>query len=127
MPDELKSAITAAVLLAMISLAGLAWVLWRMRQSQIAPPATAPELQLMRCPRCASDMESGYTLATRGITFRKQRDQVGWLDNAVWTALPNTMAMGFRLPMNPCLHCSACRLLMIDYSRQVFARKPGPA
>ena len=73
-----------------------------------------PEL---KCPKCNTYMEVGYTLASKGMLFRNRHAKFKW--NALGKLIPNTANLGFSPKANLSWKCDNCKLIILDYSCQI--------
>ena len=73
-----------------------------------------PEL---KCPKCNNYMEIGYTIASRGLLFRKKDETFKLVETG--KLIPNTANMGFSMKENLAWKCNTCKLLLLDYSCQI--------
>ena len=71
----------------------------------------------VKCPKCHTYMEAGYTIAGKGMFFRKRNEAMKLV--AIGRLLPNTANLGFSVKENLSWQCQNCKLLVLDYSCQI--------
>jgi len=99
------------------------WIFYMIRkESKKITIKTFRELELegipeLKCPKCNNYMDIGYTIASRGIIFRKRDEELKLV--ASDSFISNTANMGFGMKENVAWKCSNCKIISIDYSCQV--------
>lgn len=71
----------------------------------------------LKCPKCNSYMDAGYTLAGKGLLFRKRHEEFKLI--ALGRLIPNTANLGFSTKENLAWQCQQCQLILIDYRFQI--------
>ena len=78
-------------------------------------------MQTPDCPKCGRQMAPGFVRAPHGILWRTASEKpLRW--NWIWNALANTIGW-WTFRENPAFHCESCKMLLIDHSRSLPAKK----
>jgi len=111
------------IILAVILISFFIWIFNLIRkESKKITVKTYQELKIagtpeLKCPKCNDYMDVGYTIASRGLLFRKQEEK--FKPVATDKLIPNTANLGFGMKENLAWKCNNCKLVLIDYSCQV--------
>ncbi len=107
-------------------LIGVFWVILR----KIAKGTKVLELnesriswEEVRCPKCQVPMEPGYSMAGRGVIWRKKGAKRPGTFSTINSVLENTLSINIRPALNISWRCPGCKLIILDYSKMVKINK----
>lgn len=77
------------------------------------------EWKELRCPKCQKVMDTGLSLAGRGIIWREKTEKKPRLFSNIGSVLENTISMNVLPASNISWRCSSCKLVILDNSKMV--------
>ena len=72
-----------------------------------------------KCPRCQVPMESGYSMAGRGVIWRERSAKKPGTFSTIASVLENTMSINMPPALNISWRCKSCKLIVLDNSKMV--------
>ena len=72
-----------------------------------------------KCPKCQVPMESGYSMAGRGVIWRERSGKKPGTFSTIASVLDNTMSISMPPALNISWRCQSCKLIILDNSRMV--------
>ena len=75
------------------------------------------------CPKCQQAMETGLSLAGRGIIWSEKDKKKPGLFATVIAALDNTLSLNIPPALHVSWRCSRCKLIILDHSKMVKVKK----
>lgn len=112
------------ILLAILLIPLFIWIFYRVRkESKKLVIKTFRELESegipdLKCPKCHVYMDVGFTVAGRGLMFRRRYEEFKYI--AADRLVTNTANLGFSMKENLSWRCDHCKLIMVDYSCQII-------
>ena len=76
----------------------------------------------LNCPKCKREMDNGFSMAGKGITWREKCKKQPGPFNMVGTVLQNTFNLTPSAALNISWYCKACSLIIVDHSKLVKVR-----
>jgi hypothetical protein len=77
------------------------------------------EWQELQCPKCQKVMDTGLSIAGRGIIWREKTDLKPGLFFNIGSVLENTISLNLLPALNISWRCSCCKLVILDNSKMV--------
>ena len=77
------------------------------------------EWKELKCPKCQKVMDTGLSLARRGIIWREKTEMKPGLFSSIGSVLENTISLNILPASNISWRCSSCKLVIIDNSKMV--------
>ena len=73
----------------------------------------------IECPKCQIPMESGYSMAGRGVIWREKGAKRPGTFSTIGSVLENTMSINMPPALNISWRCHNCKLIVLDHSKMV--------
>ena len=77
----------------------------------------------LKCPQCQELMETGFSLAGRGIIWREKNEKKPGLFVTIGSVLDNTLSLNAPPALNISWRCNNCKLVMLDNSKMIKIKK----
>jgi hypothetical protein len=77
------------------------------------------EWKELKCPKCQKVMDTGLSLARRGIIWREKTEKKPVLFSSIGSVLENTISLNVLPSLNISWRCSSCKLVILDNSKMV--------
>jgi len=77
------------------------------------------EWKELKCPKCQKLMDTGLSLAGRGIIWREKTEKKPGLFSNIGSVLENTISLNVLPTLNVSWRCSSCKLVILDNSKMV--------
>ena len=77
----------------------------------------------IKCPKCLTIMEQGYTFAGKGIIWTPKQAKLPGTFATTFQALENTFSLSITPAVNMAWRCDSCKMIVIDYSRMLKRKK----
>ena len=108
----LITVILATVLLATVRKVNKGNNVLKLKESEI-------EWKELKCPKCQKVMDTGLSLAGRGIIWREKSEKKPGLFSNIGSVLENTISMNVLPASNISWRCSSCKLVILDNSKMI--------
>ena len=108
----LITVILAIVLLAAVRKINKGNSVIKLKESEI-------EWKELKCPKCQKVMDTGLSLARRGIIWREKTEKKPGLFSNIGSVLENTISLNVLPALNISWRCSSCKLVILDNSKMV--------
>jgi hypothetical protein len=89
------------------------------RTSVIKLKESEIEWKELKCPKCQKVMDTGLSLARRGIIWREKTEKKPGLFSNIDSVLENTINLSILPASNISWRCSSCKLVILDNSKMV--------
>ena len=77
------------------------------------------EWKELKCLKCQKVMDTGLSLARRGIIWREKIEKKPGLFSNIGSVLENTISLNVLPALNISWRCSSCKLFILDNSKMV--------
>lgn len=108
----LITVILAIVLLAAVRKVNKGNSVIKLKESEV-------EWKELKCPKCQKVMDTGLSLAGRGIIWREKIEKKPGLFSNIGSVLENTISLNILPALNISWRCSSCKLVILDNSKMV--------